>query len=78
MDLPGFMYVPRKPHPKRNEYHSICCSISGIMFGIELVEGGKSSKTTATCRVSRIGEHCVPFVKTVQTTVCNRKGCDFG
>ena len=48
------------------------------MFGIELVEGGKSSKTTATCRVSRIGEHCVPFVKTVQTTVCNRKGCDFG
>ena len=36
---PGWMFVPRKPHPKGNEYHSICCSTSGIMFGIELVEG---------------------------------------
>ena len=36
---PGFMYVPRKPHPMGNEYHSICCGVSGIMFGIELVEG---------------------------------------
>ena len=36
---PGWMFVPRKPHPKGNEYHSICCSLSGIMYGIELVEG---------------------------------------
>jgi hypothetical protein len=36
---PGFMYVPRKPHPMGNEYHSICCGVSGIMFAIELVEG---------------------------------------
>ena len=36
---PGFMYVPRKPHPMGNEYHSICCGCSGIMFAIELVEG---------------------------------------
>lgn len=36
---PGWMFVPRKPHPMGNEYHSICCGLSGIMFGIELVEG---------------------------------------
>lgn len=36
---PGHMFVPRKPHPMGNEYHSICCGLSGIMFGIELVEG---------------------------------------
>ena len=36
---PGWMYVPHKPHPNGNEYHSICCSISGILVGIEIVEG---------------------------------------
>ena len=36
---PGWMFVPRKPHPFGNEYHSICCGVSRLMFGIELVEG---------------------------------------
>ena len=36
---PGFMFVPRKPWPFRNEYHSVCCCTSGIMWGIEMVEG---------------------------------------
>ena len=36
---PGWMFVPRKPHPFGNEYHSVCCSMSGIMWGMELVEG---------------------------------------
>ena len=36
---PGWMFVPRKPHPFGNEYHSICCGLSGVMFAIELVEG---------------------------------------
>ena len=36
---PGWMFVPRKPHPFGNEYHSVCCGESGIMWGIELVEG---------------------------------------
>ena len=33
------MFVPRKPHPMGNEYHSVCCGVSGIMYAIELVEG---------------------------------------
>jgi Transposase IS4 len=36
---PGFMFVPRKPHPFGNEWHTICCGLSTIMFAVELVEG---------------------------------------
>ena len=36
---PGWMVVPCKPHPFGNEWHTICCGISGIMFYLELVEG---------------------------------------
>ena len=36
---PGFMVVPRKPWPCGNEYHTICCSESGVLFALELVEG---------------------------------------
>ena len=35
----GIMFVPRKPWSCGNEYHSICCSWSGVMYAIELVEG---------------------------------------
>ena len=36
---PGFMFVPCIPWPFGNEYHTICCCTSGIMWGIDLVEG---------------------------------------
>ena len=36
---PGFIFVPRKPHPFGNEYHTICCCKSGILWQMELVEG---------------------------------------
>jgi hypothetical protein len=36
---PGWVFCPQKPHPFGNEYHSICCGDSGIMYQIELVEG---------------------------------------
>ena len=36
---PGFMFFPRKPWPFGNEYHSVCCGETGVMWGIELVEG---------------------------------------
>ena len=41
---PGFMFVPRKPHPMGNEYHSSCCGQSEIMFAVELVEGKDAPK----------------------------------
>eukprot|EP00043_Microstomoeca_roanoka_P016037 m.161606 g.161606 ORF g.161606 m.161606 type:complete len:381 (-) comp16378_c1_seq2:150-1292(-) len=36
---PANMHVPRKPTPDGNEYHSIACVESGIMFQIKLQEG---------------------------------------
>jgi len=36
---PGFMVVPRKPWPFGNEWHTICCARSGVMFAVELMEG---------------------------------------
>ena len=36
---PGRMFVPRKPHSMGNEYHSVYCGLSGIMYSIQLVEG---------------------------------------
>ena len=31
---PGFMFVPQKPWQFGNKYHTICCGLSGILFGI--------------------------------------------
>ena len=37
---PGFMFVPHKPWPFGNEWHTICCCLCGVMFDLlELVEG---------------------------------------
>lgn len=44
---PGWMFVPRKPHPFGNEYHSVCCGQISIMWGIELVEGKDAPRQRA-------------------------------
>ena len=36
---PGFVFCPRKPRPFGNEYHTIACGESGILFFMEMVEG---------------------------------------
>jgi Transposase IS4 len=41
---PGFMFVPRKPWPFGNEYHTIACGICEILYGLELVEGKDEPK----------------------------------
>jgi hypothetical protein len=43
---PGYMYVPRKPHPFGNEYHSVACGQSGLMWGVEMVEGKDQPKNS--------------------------------
>ena len=45
---PGWMYVPRKPHPQGNEYHTIACGVSGILYAIELVEGKDRPRQSPT------------------------------
>ena len=41
---PRWMFVTRKPHSMGNEYYSLCCGLSGIMYLIKLVEGKDSPK----------------------------------
>ena len=36
---PGFIFCPRKPWPTGNEYHTIACGLTSIIFHMELVEG---------------------------------------
>ena len=36
---PGWVVLPRKPHPFGNEWHTICCAMSVVVFFVELVEG---------------------------------------
>ena len=36
---PGWIFCPQKPHPFGNEYHTIACGFSGIMYAVKLWEG---------------------------------------
>ena len=41
---PEWVFCPRKPHSFRNEYCTICCGLSEILFWLELVEGSDRPK----------------------------------
>ena len=36
---PGFVFCPRKPYQRGNEYHTVADGLSGILFALEIVEG---------------------------------------
>ena len=36
---PGWVFCPGKPYPEGDEYHTICCGMTGILFDLELREG---------------------------------------
>ena len=52
---PGFMFVPHKPWPFGNEYHTICCCTSGIMWEIDLVEGKDCPKALGQQEFDNMG-----------------------
>ena len=79
---PGWMFVPQKPHPFGNEYHTICCALSGIMFGIDLVEGKDrpselpsldSSKKGNT--VSLLQRMCLPIANSGKIVILDSGFC---
>ena len=39
---PGWMFIPRKLWPSGNEYNTVRCSLSGILWQMELIEGKDS------------------------------------
>ena len=47
--------MPRKPWPFGNEYHTVCCSLSGILWQMELVEG-KDSPSQIVPKLSNEGK----------------------
>ena len=58
---PGFMFVPQKPHPQGKEYNMIACGLSGILYGMELVEGKdkpKESPPKNSIRMERLVDCC--------------------
>jgi hypothetical protein len=64
---PGWMVVPRKPHPFGNEYHSICCGLSGIMYFIELVEGKTRPRELGPLPHSNFGKTAGLLLRMTQT-----------
>ena len=52
---PGFMFVPRKPWPFGNKYHTVCCCLSGIMWGIDLVEGKDHPRQLGQLKYEELG-----------------------
>ena len=38
------MFVPRKPWPFGNKFHTMCCGISRVLFALELVKGKDQPK----------------------------------
>ena len=36
--FPGWMFVPRKPHPFRDNYHTVTCAKSKVIYIVEIVE----------------------------------------
>jgi rubredoxin len=41
---PGYIFEPSEPWPFGNAYHTIACSICGILYRMELVEGKDEPK----------------------------------
>ena len=53
---PGFMFVPHKPHPVGNEYHTILDVICGSLFGMEIVEGKEKPKEIGKYKYHEYGK----------------------
>ena len=53
---PSFMCVPWKPWPLGNEYHTISCGRSGILYSLEIVEGKDEPKQAAPKEFSSLGK----------------------
>ena len=80
---PGWIFCPQKPHPFGNEYHTVCCTLSNIMFSIELVEG-----KDAPCQITKQFDcyfACCSRTSTLQGTsfltlasVCSRPSSSCG
>ena len=65
------MFVPGKPNPVGNEYHTIVDGICGILFGIEVAEGKDKPKERGKDKYHEYGKTgslllrlCIPLFMT--------------
>jgi hypothetical protein len=53
---PGFVFCPRKPWDTGNEYHTIACGVSLIIFHMEMVEEKKRAKDLGKMEFESLGK----------------------
>ena len=53
---PGFMCVPRKSWILSNEYHTIACGTSGVLYQMEIVEGRYTPKRASPKELNDLGK----------------------
>lgn len=68
---PGFMFVPRKPWPFGNEWHTICCANSGVMYAIELVEGKDRPREMGPSEFENLGGKTVGLLLRLTKQIWN-------
>ena len=68
---PGFIFCPRKPWETGNEYHTIACGETGIIFGAELVEGKDRPKEFGSHRYDYIGGKTVGLLLRLTHSIWN-------
>ena len=62
---PGWMFVPRKPHPFGNEYHTLCDGTWGVLYHAELVEGRHRPSQLPKPKFLEVGKRPVLFCDVV-------------
>ena len=70
---PGWVFCPRKPYPFGNEYHTMCCALSAIMFVIDLVEGKQRPKELPSRDPNRFGNTVSLLLRMTNTIVGSGK-----
>jgi hypothetical protein len=53
---PGFVFCPRKPWDTGNEYHTIACGLTSIIFYMEMVEGKGRAKELGRMEFEQLGK----------------------
>ena len=79
---PEWVLCTRKPHTFGNEYHIICCGMSGIMFSIELAEGKDHPREIPPDKYGKIGNAvgflvwlCCHIYSTSKVVILDNKFC---
>ena len=73
---PGWMFVPRKPHPFGNKYHTIACGMSLITFCFEIVEGKDKPKNKPPRQDEWSWENMWTPTPSLQKPLRHRENCN--